>query len=252
MCCSTPEGVIVLVTRRRRQAPVQILLNARRRHRLGHTRPGSTSCWATAAQRPKASSSRSLRRLGADNSPPDRPAQRPKASSSWSPIPASRLRHHRVHLLNARRRHRLGHHVAGRVHGRPDDLLNARRRHRLRHSLLNDDGSSRPRLLNARRRHRLGHAVPPPWRPRRSRSAQRPKASSSWSRDGASRSTGDPAACSTPEGVIVLVTRGRTVLRGAILELLNARRRHRLDHAVPAVSHPRPFSPAQRPKASSS
>ncbi len=178
------------------------LLNARRRHRLDHNSATIATCHLPeAAQRPEASSSRSL-----------------QAAGDFGEV-------HR--LLNARRRHRLDHPIRRGADRRGWRLLNARRRHRLDHSTLLAKkfplGScSTPGgvIVSITRASRLLAG--------RTRSAQRPEASSSRSRCHDSRF---PIAknCSTPGGVIVSITRPRPPTCPPC-PLLNARRRHRLDH----------------------
>ncbi len=226
------------------------LLNARRRHRRGHsssvTHPddclyrcstpegvivegtshaGLSRSRNRAAQRPKASSSRAHRMLANVMYRLDT-AQRPKASSSRARASNS-SRSKASYLLNARRRHRRGHGEAGRPPVRAGGLLNARRRHRRGHLERGGDRPGRRLLLNARRRHRRGHRGRP-GSPRSGRSpAQRPKASSSRA-----------------------PINGETWTETSLL--LNARRRHRRGHAALARPAPWPCEPAQRPKASSS
>ena len=297
--CSTPEGVIVSITpeprHRQRAGSVHRLLNARRRHRLDHQRRLSH------ADGPSLLNARRRHRLdhrrSAERVSPARAAQRPKASSSRSRR-AVRQRGRPQGLLNARRRHRLDHPpMSDRLHGgstscsTPEGVIvsiTTRRR-----SVI----GSTAELLNARRRHRLDHRRRPSvakdccstpegvivsiTRPPKAASravdasAQRPKASSSRSRPDGAR-PGRRNGCSTPEGVIVSITpatdrrpRGsgcstpegvivsitaiepkRSAASGAAQRpkasssrspssrqestparrLLNARRRHRLDH----------------------
>ena len=153
----------------------------------------------------------------------DERAQRLSASQTWSPrrpAPARR----RSTVLNASRRHRLGHVRLGRrTSGRGAQRLSASqtwsRRRRCRH------GRGR-RVLNASRRHRLGH---PACRFRLADAcAQRLSASQTWSRYGTSR--GECRTwCSTPLGVTDLVTMAARS-SAAKRDVLNASRRHRLGH----------------------
>ena len=229
-----------------------MLLNARRRHRLDHSGPAisglASGILLNARRRHRLDHSRPAR----DATNPIKSAQRPEASSSRSLRPAIGGRIRRG-LLDARRRHRLDHraelaaqlrpricstpggvivsitagfnatrHRMGSAQrpeasssrsqpvGRPlvggDELLNARRRHRLDHPPVRREGDRTLPLLNARRRHRLDHFE-------------------------AMERANLVLCCSTPGGVIVSITRrggGETPRE----ELLNARRRHRLDHAV--------------------
>ena len=185
-CCSTPEGVIV----------------------------GITTSQMTFGPSPKS-------------------AQRPKASSSGSR--AGKLaRRYKLELLNARRRHRRDHLKCLLICRHAGSLLNARRRHRRDHG----QRPGRPGhdlLLNARRRHRRDHRAgiagnrpatsaqrpkasssgSPGSDPRRSgrKTAQRPEASSSGSHLIADRSTFTRRIRSTPEGVIVSITRSAVETR---------------------------------------
>ena len=183
------------------------LLNARRRHRLGHklsprayrvlatcSTPEGVIVWVT-------SSTTGNWKLHSSCSTPE-------GVIVW--VTRVGLDHTtRDNLLNARRRHRLGHRNRVDHLSQLGGLLNARRRHRLGHgadsirATASANSAQRPKasssgshgsrrginvgrsLLNARRRHRLGHA---------SRSA----------------SVGAGRCCSTPEGVIVWVTLARS------------------------------------------
>ena len=366
--CSTPEGVIVWVTvaGSRGRAGRSNLLNARRRHRLGHpgvvkvipfvsrcSTPEGVIVWVTtgrASSRPYVSfcstpegvivwvtitnqscqldlltcstpegvivwvtASRSWR------CPGSWAAQRPKASSSGSHL-VRFARPGGEGLLNARRRHRLGHVVGVVIGGPMDKLLNARRRHRLGHPTRDWGGldgnacstpegvivwvtkdremvlrgklsAQRPKasssgshleidrffrcrpLLNARRRHRLGHTARPSVRTGGSGLLNARRRHRLGHVMGWSRRVGFED-CSTPEGVIVWVT-FEPQCRDWVTSLLNARRRHRLGHdgaglcvicslycstpegVIVWVTRPRRCSAtttaaAQRPKASSS
>ena len=231
--CSTPEGVIVWFTARRR--------GDRTAGDVCST-PEGVIVWFTsasvdavgrlddAAQRPKASSSGSRVRRCAEaaraivcSTPEgvivwftralgDRATAAPTTCSTpegvivWFTRSAMPRPRPSRRLLNARRRHRLVH-TTSRASRSPTAsmLLNARRRHRLVHAGRPRRRSRRSSVLNARRRHRLVHA-------------------------GASASAGDRRTCSTPEGVIVWFTRRAIAERGRLRRLLNARRRHRLVH----------------------
>ena len=278
--CSTPEGVIVWVTRarwRRKPGSRRPLLNARRRHRLGHAAPSpptstlavllnarrrhrlghagdliGSSGGSWSAQRPKASSSgspgraRRRRSWPAGCSTPEgvivwvtaplrrspgvrRDCSTPEGVIVWVTRSARHCISLAAMLLNARRRHRLGHGDGPRTIGESMHLLNARRRHRLGHGLTARCSALGGRLLNARRRHRLGHHGPA-WR--RSSvwpAAQRPKASSS----------GSHLRRARPRARICLLNARRRHRLGHQADrerelqrdqLLNARRRHRLGH----------------------
>ncbi len=159
------------------------VLNAFRHHRLGHPwsaahRPGmpgaqrlsasssgsprsprrSTRTHAS-AQRLSASSSGSRGR-GQDDPPLLARAQRLSASSSGARLRSVRARPDPQAVLNAFRRHRLGHPDPRRPPSGLRRVLNAFRRHRLGHP--SSARIQRHRLvLNAFRRHRLGHRPAP-------------------------------------------------------------------------------------------
>ncbi len=204
--CSTPFGVTDLVTGQSRPRSVLAaeVLNAFRRHRLGHQRV---------------------------NEPPAQrggSAQRLSASQTWSPVAAPPDVGAGT-VLNAFRRHRLGHADAQVLHGDAVGcaqrlsasqtwsladrgtrgsgrrVLNAFRRHRLGHEQhAGDHRHARP-VLNAFRRHRLGHRA-------------------------TARGSAAHRSCSTPFGVTDLVTRSIGPASGSPEEVLNASRRHRLGH----------------------
>ena len=228
--CSTPEGVIVSVTR----------LDARG----GPDR--------LAAQRPRASSSRSRSRA-TRSGPRASTAQRPRASSSRSPPSGSRRTGTR-RLLNARGRHRLGHtplRVAPAMTAltscsTPEGVIVSVTKNRNGATARVDLCSTPEGVIVSVTRAGLGAAGG-------DRAAQRPRASSSRS-PSAYRAFAVDVLCSTPEGVIVSVTRSRGsppgptpsaqrprasssrsparpgACRSAPWSLLNARGRHRLGH----------------------
>ena len=176
-------------------------------------------------------------------------AQRPRASSSRS------LRHHpdgigHLQLLNARGRHRLGH--RGRRSSRPPPrrLLNARGRHRLGHNLLL---LHRDRQRDCSTPEGVIVSVTACWPSacRRCRSAQRPRASSSRSHPGGRRGPDLRLLCSTPEGVIVSVTRQARCRRrgGGAAQRPRASSSRSLMRAGFPAPH---WTTAQRPRASSS
>ena len=131
-------------------------------------------------------------------------------------------------VLNASRRHRLGHEVNAEIKDLKKcstplgvtDLVTARPalRGRLARS-----------VLNASRRHRLGHQLHAGPDPRPGPCAQRLSASQTWSRL-FPRGRGSRPACSTPLGVTDLVTGHDHHGRDARVLVLNASRRHRLGH----------------------
>ncbi len=154
--CSTPFGVTDLVTVRGTSGMVPLaVLNAFRRHRLGHVRPAPAPSSAGVCSTPFGVTDlvtwwRTPTRGGA------RGAQRLSASQTWSRPPWRRLPRGSS-VLNAFRRHRLGHRSAGK---------------------WSYAGGA---VLNAFRRHRLGHHRDSP-RPRCRPCAQRLSASQTWSR----------------------------------------------------------------------
>ena len=274
----------------------RMLLNARRRHRLGHgADAGGSATTSESAQRPKASSSWSPASSTASISP-NSGCSTPEGVIVLITAPASRSAAASLGLLNARRRHRLGHGdrahepMAGHGCSTPEGvivLITAGLTSRATAATVcstpegvivlitdrrRDHPGVAPVLLNARRRHRLDHPVRRLGRCRPRRAAQRPKASSSWSPTG--RGAGRPRrdACSTPEGVIVLITRvgrrrrptssvcstpegvivlvTRSTVRGSrrIGDLLNARRRHRLDHTAKSTPVGRAGSSCSTPE----
>ncbi len=272
--CSTPEGVIVEGTARRRLSTCRMtsaqrpkasssrarrgrgsldgatsLLNARRRHRRGHSKGSGGSDRSRTAQRPKASSSRARLR------PPSVPAYRNSCSTPEGVIvegtPCSP--------------------------GSPRPTPRTAQRPKASSSRARPRGPSpgpRPCLLNARRRHRRGHAAQPGDRPReldcstpegvivegtvasRPRStarspAQRPKASSS--RAPVPRSASTPRRLTAQRPKASSSRAPRTAARpGRGPVLLNARRRHRRGHPFSLHGGKPYYQTAQRPKASSS
>ena len=210
MICSTPEGVIVSVTTCSISPGPRsgMLLNARGRHRLGHGRVLAAISHAIRCSTPEGVIV-SVTRGG-----------------------RTQAVHHRP-LLNARGRHRLGHADGRDPPGEARALLNARGRHRLGHLRVVLDhyplqGCSTPEGVIV--------SVTPSGRSSISswRAAQRPRASSSRSREtnqGAAAGfvllnargrhrlghcsspsrTASRISCSTPEGVIVSVTSRRRI-----------------------------------------
>ncbi len=180
--CSTPLGVTDLVTRSARAGRSAVgVLNASRRHRLGHDRDVIA---AFAASRVLNASRRHRLGHAADGgdaglgpwcSTPlgvtdlvtSQPAAGPARSGG---------------VLNASRRHRLGHAPGPRRRTPPGRVLNASRRHRLGHPWATAGRHVGRRVLNASRRHRLGHQADAAGAVRR------------------------PYECSTPLGVTDLVT----------------------------------------------
>ena len=185
------------------------MLNASRRHRLGHRRPDRGP-----DDRPRVLNASRRHRLGhckmMMRRPPAWRAQRLSASQTWSRIAVGRAVIGRGRVLNASRRHRLGHQEP--PHARQDRLAH--------------------RVLNASRRHRLGHAIDVDV-------------------------AGGRSMCSTPLGVTDLVTRDSSTStsrtsasRAQRLSasqtwslncsrrstgndlVLNASRRHRLGHCL--------------------
>ena len=136
--CSTPLGVTDLVTRcavDRGISRAQDVLNASRRHRLGHTLASRTS-----SSRASVLNASRRHRLGHGGSrgPPGVAAcgaQRLSASQTWSRSPASAWKPSSL-VLNASRRHRLGHRAGRCRFPDRDHVLNASRRHRLGHAVL--------------------------------------------------------------------------------------------------------------------
>ncbi len=207
--CSTPFGVTDLVTSRllRRSQAVHCAQRLSASQTWSPARPCEGGYWPQCAQRLS-------------------------ASQTWSPGCGEAERSLRV-VLNAFRRHRLGHTSARRKSGRPrpcstpfgvTDLvtcrtpnrsnckihvLNAFRRHRLGHSRRSPTQRGEWMVLNAFRRHRLGHA------------------------GGRSRPPDQPCRrCSTPFGVTDLVTLHSMLRFRRLLPVLNAFRRHRLGHPM--------------------
>ena len=227
--CSTPGGVIVSITCEGWESRP--------------TRP--------TAQRPEASSSRSPSSPSPCRWTPGA-ARRPEASSSRSPRPRGRRQRVR-HLLNARRRHRLDHtspipkHLGAGSAQRPE-ASSSRSLAWAKGGIPGKSAAQRPEASSSR-------SPATPWpSPGTSRTAQRPEASSSRSQ-GVGRVGVGGLGCSTPGGVIVSITppgragvsgrrsaqrpeasssrslAGRARHRDGRPKLLNARRRHRLDHA---------------------
>jgi len=255
--CSTPEGVIVSNTpsepwTERRWG----LLNARRRHRLEHDRLAGRGRYHAILL-----NARRRHRLehlgGGDRHGRPSGCSTPEGVivSNTGPGAGGRADHR---LLNARRRHRLEHRVARRRAQHAWDLLNARRRHRLEHRRRRRGRRPDRRLLNARRRHRLEHDEKiGPWtqygycstpegvivsntsprstsrRPRWA--AQRPKASSSRTRGSGRGGRGRGRPAQRPKASSSR-TRRRHPRRDRRQRLLNARRRHRLEHRLHAVA----------------
>ena len=254
--CSTPLGVTDLVTRspecavsRRRQ-----VLNASRRHRLGH---------GAHLNRKRRSGAKVLNasrrhRLGHNDATIKRlikpGAQRLSASQTWSlaVLMISALRgsrcstplgvtdlvtrggqvgpDQRPEVLNASRRHRLGHTADLCLPQARRDVLNASRRHRLGHSVCGALINSRTRVLNASRRHRLGHDIRNTL-DQCAEGAQRLSASQTWSLQ--------QPALPGRHGQVLNASRRHRLGHGRAGQhagrpglVLNASRRHRLGHGV--------------------
>ena len=156
-------------------------------------------------------------------------AQRPRASSSRSPAPPA-PGPPVPPLLNARGRHRLDRNAWDRRRSRDGQLLNARGRHRLDRA---GAGRVRPPTLDCSTPEGVIVSIARRTIARRSSpiAAQRPRASSSRSQHRRPVGLPQEILCSTPEGVIVSIARsGRR--RPGVPSLLNARGRHRLDREV--------------------
>ncbi len=201
------------------------MLNARGRHRLDHLMIGPRITPVRCAQRPRASSSGSHGKRG-------------QRGAGFGVLNA-RGRHRLDHLgrgvevrrgqgvLNARGRHRLDHSRTRRRPRRGRPVLNARGRHRLDHESGRLGVLADLQVLNARGRHRLDHR----WR--------------------GGRGPGAGRGCSTPEGVIVWITRPSPPRRRSPS---SAQRPRASSSGSPAcgIQPTRRFHSAQRPRASSS
>ncbi len=156
--CSTPLGVTDLVTRRwRGSAPAG----------AGAQRLSASQTWSQDRRR--------VRRARPSG------AQRLSASQTWSRRRPLRRRS-RSDVLNASRRHRLGH-VSGRPRRcRAQRVLNASRRHRLGHAVQSIGDAGRARVCSTP----LGVTdlvtLASDWRPTPFEGAQRLSASQTWSR----------------------------------------------------------------------
>ncbi len=271
--CSTPGGVIVSITVSRQPIPDrQELLNARRRHRLDHSAPTPDLSALSTAQRPEASSSRSRPLPGWRQRRPlllnaRRRHRLDHDRASWEPtlndlcstpggvIVSITVGRHRPVPASARCSTPGG--VIVSITSASDSASTAtglcstpggvivsitwlqRPTSWSRTSAQRPEASSsrsrwgrcrdRSRLITAQRPEASSSRSPPslPSNPRNRRTAQRPEASSSRSR--VAPHSGD-----------------------APLPLLNARRRHRLDHRRGRRARRVISSAAQRPEASSS
>ena len=212
----------------RRADPAVRVLNASRRHRLGHSDRLALDALEAACSTPLGVTDLVTLCTCADDLLRWR-AQRLSASQTWSPGPGH-ARRQVVDVLNASRRHRLGHARPTMCCSRTETVLNASRRHRLGHaegrvenfgsalcaqrlsasqtwSLVSRPlGQLRRRVLNASRRHRLGHDLPDPELPGSERCSTPLGVTDLVTPRVANCKTPCPAACSTPLGVTDLVT----------------------------------------------
>ena len=189
LLCSTPEGVIVAITPLTRTSRHRVVTRAAQRPKASSSRSqgnadrAESSKYRASAQRPKASSSRSpnrsIRRGRSCTT-----AQRPKASTCSNARVANPVLSGDVVLHDARRRHRLDRDqfraddLTIAICSTPEGVIVAITRVSTDHGF-----PKRRQVLNARRRHRRDHS-------RRRLERIRPLVT----------------ICSTPEGVIVAIT----------------------------------------------
>ena len=258
LICSTPEGVIVsIAVVSLGGQPRKDLLNARGRHRLDRQRARLKRSRYFICSTPEGVIV-SIAREIYDWFGEEPAAQRPRASSSRS-LAHRGERFVGARLLNARGRHRLdrlrhaeitdfavgcstpeGVIVSIAISGPSTAPRRASAQRPRASSSRYARRSTRPcstsSLLNARGRHRLDHV---------GRSASQVPGGLCSTPEGvivsiARRSTARSSTtidCSTPEGVIVSIARQARRASRRLRQLLNARGRHRLDHVTTLPDH---------------